>query len=62
MAEWIKEKVTGRKALVTRETVKNASLRFYYDATKMQQATKLQATPISEAIKQTAAYFRESKN
>jgi nucleoside-diphosphate-sugar epimerase len=62
MAEWIKEKITGRKALVTRETVKNASLRFYYDATKMQQATNLKATPISEAIKQTAAYFRESKN
>ena len=58
IAEWLKEKVTGRKALVTRETVKNASLRFYYDSSKMQQATNLKSTPISEAIQQTAAYFR----
>jgi nucleoside-diphosphate-sugar epimerase len=60
IAEWIKEKMTGRKALVTRETVKNASLRFYYDASKMQGATGLEATPISEAIEQTAAYFKQS--
>jgi nucleoside-diphosphate-sugar epimerase len=58
IAEWLKEKVTGRKALVTRETVKNASLRFYYDSSKMKQATNLKLTPISEAIQQTAAYFR----
>ena len=58
IAEWLKEKTTGRKALVTRETVKNASLRFYYDSSKMQRATNLKSTPISEAIQQTAAYFR----
>ena len=58
IAEWLKEKTTGRKALVTSETVKNASLHFYYDSSKMQQATNLQATPISEAIEQTAAYFK----
>ena len=57
-AEWLKERTTGRKALVTRETVKNASLRFYYDSSKMQRATNLKPTPISEAIQQTAAYFR----
>jgi len=61
IAEWLKEKTTGSKALVTRETVKNASLRFYYDASKMQRATNLTATPISEAIEQTAAYFKQSK-
>ena len=58
IAEWLKEKTTGRKALVTRETVKNASLRFYYDSSKVQRATNLKSTPISEAIQQTAAYFR----
>jgi dihydroflavonol-4-reductase len=61
IADWLKEKTTGRKALVTRETVKNASLRFYYDTTKMQRATNLEATPVSEAIEQTAAYFKQSK-
>ena len=58
IAEWLKEKLTRRKALVTGETVKNASLRFYYDSSKMQRATNLKSMPISEAIEQTTAYFR----
>jgi nucleoside-diphosphate-sugar epimerase len=61
IAEWLKEKTTGRKALVTRETVKNASLRFYYDSKKVQQAFPFKATPIAEAIQQTAAYFKQSR-
>ena len=61
IAEWLKEKTTGRKALVTRETVKNASLRFYYDSKKVQQAFSFKATPIAEAIQQTAAYFKQSR-
>jgi dihydroflavonol-4-reductase len=60
-AEWLKEKTTGRKALVTRETVKNASLRFYYDSKKMQQTFAFKATPIEHAIQQTAEYFKQSQ-
>jgi nucleoside-diphosphate-sugar epimerase len=60
IAEWLKEKITGRKALVTRETVKNASLRFYYDSKKLQQTFPFEATPIEEAIEQTARYFKQS--
>lgn len=62
IAEWLKEKTTGRKALVTRETVKNASLRFYYDSKKVQQALPFKATPIEDAILQTASYFKQSRN
>lgn len=60
IAEWLKEKTTGRKALVTRETVNNASLRFYYDSKKLQQAFQFEATPIEHAIQQTAEYFKQS--
>ncbi|MFM9004524.1 MAG: NAD-dependent epimerase/dehydratase family protein, partial [Flavobacteriales bacterium] len=62
VAEWIKEKLTGRRALVTRETVKNASLRFYYDNTKLKQAVRYNPTPIAQAIQQTADYFRLKKS
>lgn len=58
ITEWLKEKTTGRKALVTRETVKNASLRFYYDSKKLQLAFPFEATPIKQAIQQTADYFK----
>ena len=60
IAEWLKEKMTGRKALVTRETVKNASLRFYYDSKKLQEAFPFEATPIKQAIQQTADYFKQT--
>jgi dihydroflavonol-4-reductase len=61
IAEWLKEKTSGRKALVTRETVKNASLRFYYDSKKLNHVFPFKATPIEESIQQTAAYFKESQ-
>ena len=59
IAEWLKEKTTGKQAIVTKETVKNASLRFYYDSSKLQRAFVFQPTPIKEAIRQTAQYFKE---
>jgi len=62
IAEWIKEKISGRRALVTRETVKNASLRFYYDNSKIRGAMKLDATPIRTAIEHTARFFRQQTN
>lgn len=63
MAEFIKEKLTGRKALVTKETIKNASLRFYYNNNKLKAAMPITFTPIAQAIAQTAKYFeRYGKN
>lgn len=57
VAEWLKEKLTGKQALVTKETVKNASLRFYYDDAKLKKVMHFNPTPISAAIQQTARYF-----
>jgi nucleoside-diphosphate-sugar epimerase len=62
LAEWLKEKLSGRRALVTRETVKNASLRFYYDNSKLRGAVKFDATPIRSAIEYTARFFRQQEN
>jgi nucleoside-diphosphate-sugar epimerase len=61
IAEWVKERLTGKRALVTKETVKNASLRFYYDNSKLKEAVGFTPTPISEAIQQTAHYFRSKQ-
>ena len=58
IAEWIKEKLTGKKALITRETVKNASIRFYYKNDKIKDAIGFTFTPVSKGIEQTAAFFR----
>lgn len=62
IAEAIAEKITRRKALITRETVRNASLRFYYDNDKVKRACALDFTPIKEAIAQTAAYFKKHES
>lgn len=61
IAEWLKEKLMGKKALVTRETVKNASLRFYYSSEKIQKELGIAFTPIDAAIRQTANYFKQKK-
>jgi nucleoside-diphosphate-sugar epimerase len=61
IAEWLKEKLTGKKALVTKETVKNASLRFYYDSSKLMAAVPFKPTSIQAAIEQTASYFKQQK-
>jgi len=61
IAEWLKEKLSGKKALVTKETVKNASLRFYYDSSKLMAAVPFKPTSIQAAIEQTASYFKQHK-
>ncbi|MFM9985768.1 MAG: NAD-dependent epimerase/dehydratase family protein [Flavobacteriales bacterium] len=61
IAEWLKEKFSGKKAVITRETVKNASVQFYYKNDKIKEAIDLEFTPVSKGIELTAAYFR-SKN
>lgn len=58
IGEWIKEIITGKKALVTKETVKNASLRVYYDNLKLKNTILFQPQKISDAIELTATYFR----
>jgi nucleoside-diphosphate-sugar epimerase len=58
-AEFFREMFTGKKAMVTKETVKNSSVRFYYDNNKLKEALPFEFTPIENAIAQTAAYYRK---
>jgi dihydroflavonol-4-reductase len=58
VAEWLKEKATGNKALVTRETVRNASHRWYYSTKKIQTLfPDIQFESTGEAIKKAAGFF-----
>ena len=58
IAEWLKEKFTGKKALVTRETVKNASLRFYYSSEKLVSAIDFKFTPIEKCIEDASRFYK----
>ncbi len=59
MAERLKEIFLKRKALITKESVKNASIRFYYKNDKLAGEGINSYIPISEAIKSTAAFYKQ---
>ncbi|MEZ4800635.1 MAG: NAD-dependent epimerase/dehydratase family protein [Flavobacteriales bacterium] len=59
IAEWLKEKFTGKKALVTHETVKNASIRFHYSNQKVKDAFEFEFSPVHDSIVETASFFRK---
>lgn len=58
IAEGLKELFTGRKALVTKESVKNASIRFYYENEKAMKCLGRSFLPIIPAIKETARFLK----
>jgi glycine cleavage system aminomethyltransferase T len=58
IVEWLKEKFTGKKALVTKETVKNASLRFYYSSEKLKSAIDFKFTPIEKCIEDASRFYK----
>lgn len=60
--EMLRETFTGRKALITKETIKNSSLRYYYNNAKLLSMLPFQFTPIEEAISKTAAFYRKTKS
>jgi dihydroflavonol-4-reductase len=65
LARWgeaLRELFTGRKALVTKESVRNASVRFFYDHEKIAAALPVTFTPIADAVADTARYFLSKKN
>lgn len=57
--EWFKQFITFRKALITRETVKNASIRFYYRNDKVKATLGQDFQPLQEAIQDTAQIYRQ---
>ncbi|MFZ4785931.1 MAG: NAD-dependent epimerase/dehydratase family protein [Flavobacteriales bacterium] len=62
IAEWLKQIFTGKKALVTKETVKNASLRFYYSSAKLESAVGMSFTPIDQCIQEAGVFYLGQKN
>jgi dihydroflavonol-4-reductase len=58
IAEWLKEIFTGKKALVTKETIKNASIRFHYNTQKLADVFPNFADDLEQEVAQAAAYFR----
>lgn len=61
LVEGLKELFTGKKALVTKETVRNASSRYYYSSEKSKKEFALDYTPIAQCIQQTAVYFKQQR-
>lgn len=62
MAEFLKEVFTSKKALVTRESVKNASIRFYYHNEKLTKQIPLHFRNLDDSIKETARYYTIRKS
>jgi nucleoside-diphosphate-sugar epimerase len=53
--EWVKEKLTGKRALITSESSRNTALRYFYDNEKVKIATSKSFTPWPDVIKQLAS-------
>jgi dihydroflavonol-4-reductase len=62
IAEWVKEKVTRKKALITKESVKNASIQFYYHNEKVIAAVNRNFQPVHQAIENTASFFKKTQH
>ncbi len=54
------EKLTGKRAFVTREGIRNASKSFRYDAGKI-EASGFRFTPLDEVIRETGEYYLQTK-
>jgi dihydroflavonol-4-reductase len=60
--EWFKEKLTGRKALITGEMVRKTSLHVIYNNEKVLRELNTSFIPITESIAQTSSFFKTQKN
>jgi dihydroflavonol-4-reductase len=61
VVETIKEWLTRKKALVTRETTRNAQLRFYFDSSKVKKALNYTFEPLQQSIEQGAAFYKNQR-
>lgn len=57
LAEQVREWVTGRRAVVTREVVRNMSSFHRYDSSRLMERIGFEFQPIPEAIRQTSELF-----
>jgi nucleoside-diphosphate-sugar epimerase len=59
---FVKQLLTGKKALVTRETAHTAKNKHYYPATKLRQTTGFQFRAIEETIAEICGYYLEENS
>lgn len=62
IGEWITEIFTGRKAIVTKESLKNSSLVFFYDNNKIRNRLNFEFEPLSKSVEETSNYFKKNKS
>lgn len=60
--DWLKSKISGKEAFLSRETAKTSSHRFYYDSSKLQKAIGFEYTPMDIILQNTANDFLKWKN
>ncbi len=58
IVEMIKEKLLNKKAVITKESVKNASIKFYYHNEKVKRTLQTDFTSVESAIASTASFYR----
>lgn len=54
---FLRQMLTGKKALITRETARTAKSKHFYPNTKLSQTTEFQFRPIAETIAEISAYY-----
>lgn len=58
--EWLKSKLTGKQAIITRETARYTQMDYEYDNSKVKEALNYKFRPIEETIKEVAPLYLES--
>jgi dihydroflavonol-4-reductase len=60
-AAWVQARLTGKQPLLTRETVMNAGLTYYYNNRKSIEQFDFQYTPVQQVIAETARQYLEAQ-
>ena len=56
-ASTVLAKLTGKRSVVTRESIRNANNKVYYDTSKIEEAIGMKWTPIDSAIEEGAKWY-----
>ncbi|MBL7943486.1 MAG: hypothetical protein JNM00_11995, partial [Flavobacteriales bacterium] len=57
-AHWLREKITGKKAVITSESVSNTSLDVQYDSEKLIRTTGIPLSPLNLSINEAVSFHR----
>ncbi|MFZ6050601.1 NAD-dependent epimerase/dehydratase family protein [Halocola ammonii] len=59
-AMWLLEKLTGKKALVTRDSVRSSPHDFFYDNARAKKELEIDFIPVVEAVENAVAFLRKN--